>query len=137
MPGLVAVEPVQSFAPEPRGRIPVSISYPGPSGSFALLVLRSVFHSASRRSGRLRLSLEAADRLGGLKIAMMHYPPLPVDGAETPMSALLSAHHAAWTVYGHLHGASRRLAQEGPRGGVEYRLVSADHVGFRPQKIFE
>ena len=39
--------------------------------------------------------------------------------------------------YGHLHGGSHRLAVEGAQGGVEYHLVSADYVGFRPQKICE
>ena len=39
--------------------------------------------------------------------------------------------------YGHLHGASHRLALQGRRGGVEYRLVSADYLKFRPEKILE
>lgn len=88
-----------------------------------------------REVGRLRLSLEAADRLGGLKIAMMHYPPLPVDGAETPMSALLSAHHAAWTVYGHLHGAAGKTAFNGEKDGVRYLCVACDQVRFRLQEL--
>ena len=45
-----------------------------------------------REVGRLRLSLEAADRLGGLKVAMLHYPPLPENGEKTPLSELLSGH---------------------------------------------
>ena len=37
--------------------------------------------------------------------------------------------------YGHLHADSIRLALEGPYRGTEYRLVSADHVDFQPQRI--
>ena len=39
--------------------------------------------------------------------------------------------------YGHLHGPSHRLAIEGIQGGVDYHLVSADFVGFRPKKILD
>ena len=37
--------------------------------------------------------------------------------------------------YGHLHGGSHRLAVEGRYGQVDYHLVAADYLGFRPQKI--
>ena len=45
--------------------------------------------------------------------------------------------HLRACYYGHLHGGSHRLAVEGRQGGVAYYLVSADYVGFRPQKICE
>ena len=51
--------------------------------------------------------------------------------------ALLEQDQGGLGCYGQLHGGSHRLAVEGLRGGVEYRLVSADYVGFRPQKICE
>ena len=34
--------------------------------------------------------------------------------------------------YGHLHGPSHKLAMEGLWDGVEYRLVSADFLDFKP-----
>ena len=34
--------------------------------------------------------------------------------------------------YGHLHGASHGLAMEGLWNGVEYRLISADRINFKP-----
>ena len=40
-------------------------------------------------------------------------------------------------LYGHLHGGSHRLAIEGTRNGVEYRLVAADYVKFRPVRILD
>ena len=39
--------------------------------------------------------------------------------------------------YGHLHGGSHRLAFSGTLGGVEYRLIAADYLGFQPEKILE
>ena len=51
--------------------------------------------------------------------------------------ALLEQYGVERCYYGHLHGGSHRLAVEGRQGGVAYYLVSADYVGFRPQKICE
>ena len=39
--------------------------------------------------------------------------------------------------YGHLHGGSHRLAVSGVQGKVEYHLVAADYLGFRPLKILD
>ena len=37
--------------------------------------------------------------------------------------------------YGHLHGGSHKLATEGLWDGVDFRLVAADYIGFRPYKV--
>ena len=50
---------------------------------------------------------------------------------------LLERYQVRACYYGHLHGASHRLALQGRRGGVEYRLVSADYLKFLPEKILE
>ena len=39
--------------------------------------------------------------------------------------------------YGHLHGGSHRLAIAGMVGSVEYHLVAADYLGFKPLKILD
>jgi len=39
--------------------------------------------------------------------------------------------------YGHLHGPTHRRAIEGVDGTVEYRLVSADYLGFIPKKVLD
>ena len=39
--------------------------------------------------------------------------------------------------YGHIHGKGCAAAFEGWSGGTQFRLVSADHLGFRPVKICE
>ena len=35
-------------------------------------------------------------------------------------------------IYGHLHSESLRYAVEGVHEGIEWRLVSGDHVDFTP-----
>ena len=37
--------------------------------------------------------------------------------------------------YGHLHGDSHKLAREGEFEGVEFHLVSADFLNFRPKPV--
>ena len=39
--------------------------------------------------------------------------------------------------YGHLHAESMRLAIQGSFGGCEFRLLSADYVNFKPQKLLD
>ena len=51
--------------------------------------------------------------------------------------ALLERYGVKACYYGHLHGGSHRLAVEGARNGVDYRLVAADFVGFKPLKIMD
>ena len=95
---------------------------------------------------RLELSLNAAQRLakrGGDEgetkpiIAMLHYPPLPESGESTGFSELLERFGVSKTVYGHLHAQSCRTAFEGEKSGVEYTLVSADHLDFCPKLLAE
>ena len=84
---------------------------------------------------RLEASLKAAGERR--KLCFLHYPPL-YQGYRCPeIIALLEQYGVERCYYGHLHGGSHRLAVEGAQGGVEYHLVSADYVGFRPQKICE
>jgi predicted phosphohydrolase len=89
-----------------------------------------------RREGeRLRLSLEQAEKYGLPKIVAMHYPPCSSEGEDTLFTQLLEKYSVQVCVYGHLHGPSHRFAFEGTRGGVTYRLVSADYLAFRPLQI--
>ena len=37
--------------------------------------------------------------------------------------------------YGHLHGPTIRRRVEGRQGSVDYTLISADALDFRPKKI--
>lgn len=82
---------------------------------------------------RLEASLKAAGERE--KLCFLHYPPLYRGYRCQEIIDLLERYHVRTCCYGHLHGASHRLAIEGVQGTVDYRLVSADFVGFRPKKI--
>lgn len=82
---------------------------------------------------RLETSLRAAgDRE---KLCFLHYPPC-YRGYRCPeILALLRQYGVRRCWYGHLHGASHRLAIEGAVDGTEFRLASADYVNFEPQRV--
>lgn len=85
-----------------------------------------------RELERLRLSLEAAQQMNLPIVAMVHYPPCSQNDMDTAVTHLLESYSVHMCVYGHLHGLAHRFAFEGEKNGVEYRLVSADYVGFSP-----
>ena len=84
---------------------------------------------------RLEASLKAAGERE--KICFLHYPPLYRGYRCQEIIDLLERYQVRVCCYGHLHGASHRLAIEGVQGNVDYRLVAADFVGFRPKKILD
>ena len=82
---------------------------------------------------RLEASLKAAGEKE--KIVFLHYPP-KYKGYECPeILELLKAYGVRRCFYGHLHGGSHGLAMEGLWDGVEYRLVSADKLNFKPYLV--
>ncbi len=84
---------------------------------------------------RLEASLKAAgDRE---RYCFLHYPPLYRGYRCQEVIDLLERYQVKACYYGHLHGPSHRLAVEGTQGSVDYHLVSADYVGFRPKKILD
>lgn len=79
---------------------------------------------------RLEASLRSAGDLQ--KIVFLHYPP-KYKGYECPeIIELMKRYGVRQCYYGHLHGASHGLAMEGQWDGIEYHLVSADRLGFKP-----
>ena len=82
---------------------------------------------------RLEASLKAAGELP--KLVFLHYPPRS-KGYECPeILELLQRYGVRRCFYGHLHGPSHKLATEGIWDGVDYALLAADFINFRPQKI--
>lgn len=79
---------------------------------------------------RLQTSLEAAGEMP--KMVFLHYPPKYKGYECGEILALLEKYEVRQCFYGHLHGPSHALAQEGQWEGVEYKLVSADRLNFRP-----
>lgn len=84
---------------------------------------------------RLEASLKAAGEAE--KLCFLHYPPLYQGYACPEIMELLERYQVKRCFYGHLHGGSHRLAIEGTRNGVEYRLVAADFVRFSPVRILD
>ncbi len=86
---------------------------------------------------RLGMSLESLRRLDWeVAVAMFHFPPCSPSG-QTELCRMIADAGVSRAVYGHVHGADARNAFEGLMDGVEYRCVSADHVGFAPVLLLE
>ena len=84
---------------------------------------------------RLEASLKAAGERE--KYCFLHYPPLYQGYRCQEILDLLEAYGVRRCFYGHLHGGSHRLAISGQVGSVEYRLIAADFLGFRPEKLLD
>ena len=82
---------------------------------------------------RLEASLKAAGDLP--KTVFLHYPPRYKGYTCEPILDLLKQYDVRRCYYGHLHGASHGLAQEGLWDGVEFKLVSADRLNFVPLRV--
>ena len=95
-------------------------------------------HSAkifNRELMRLEASLKAAGERE--KYCFLHYPPLYQGYRCQEILDLLESYGVRRCFYGHLHGGSHRLAISGQVGSVEYRLIAADYLGFRPEKLLD
>jgi predicted phosphohydrolase len=79
---------------------------------------------------RLEASLKAAGEKP--KMVFLHYPPRYKGYTCEPILDLLNRYDVRRCFYGHLHGASHGLAMEGQWDGIDFRLVSADKLNFRP-----
>lgn len=87
---------------------------------------------------RLKMSLDQAMKLGKEDITvMLHFPPLFGDGISTAFTDILESYPVSRVVYGHLHGAGIKIAFEGEKEGIEYRLVSCDALHFSPALVAE
>lgn len=79
---------------------------------------------------RLETSLKAAGEKP--KLVFLHYPPRYKGYECEEILDLLQKYQVRKCFYGHLHGASHKLAQQGLWDSVEYQLVSADYLDFKP-----
>ena len=79
---------------------------------------------------RLETSLKAAAEKP--KLVFLHYPPRYKGYECREILDLLHKYQVRRCFYGHLHGASHKLAQQGLWDSVEYQLVSADYLDFKP-----
>lgn len=89
----------------------------------------------NREAGRLRASIEAGKKLGGELTVFLHYPPIFNGERNEYLLSVIREYGIRRCFYGHIHGAAHRLAFQGEADGTEYRMVSADYLGFMPAKI--
>lgn len=82
---------------------------------------------------RLEASLKSAGEKP--KIVFLHYPPRYKGYECSQILELLKRYDVRRCFYGHLHGASHGLAMEGVWDGVDFKLVSADRLGFTPWQV--
>lgn len=94
-----------------------------------------------REQIRLKLSLDAAVRAGQSQkiLAVFHYPPVNDKNEKSGFTDMLEQYGTVKkAVYGHLHGIKCCDGIfDGVHNGIEYELVSADYLGFKPIMIEE
>ena len=114
-------------------------------GDIALCGTRGWFYEIDRGEysakifNRELMRLETSLKLAGEreKFCFLHYPPLYQGYRCQEIIDLLERYGVKRCYYGHLHGGSHRLAIAGTVGSVEYHLVAADYLGFKPLKILD
>lgn len=84
---------------------------------------------------RLEASLRSAGDLP--KIVFLHYPPRYKGYKCQEILDILNRYDVRRCYYGHLHGASHALAEEGLWDGVDFKLVAADRLQFRPHLVLQ
>lgn len=115
-------------------------------GEFAICGTRGWFFE-EERSGehdekvfkRELMRLESSLKTAGekRKIVFLHYPPRYKGYICQEILDLLAKYEVRQCYYGHLHGPSHKLAQEGQWDGVDFKLVAADYINFVPVKVCE
>lgn len=89
-----------------------------------------------RELQRLELSLKNASVPdGGCIIAAMHFPVFNSKGVFSGFLDIMQKYNVQLCIYGHLHGEAHKYAVEGTVKGMEFRLVAADHIGFKPLRL--
>ncbi len=89
----------------------------------------------AREEGRLKASLEAAKPTGLEPVVFLHYPPGFGNGVSGGIIDLLREYGVRRCFYGHLHGAACAQAFEGAYLGIEFTLISADHLKFSLKRL--
>lgn len=93
----------------------------------------------TRELERLRISFEKAKTAGYEKFIMfLHYPPTSVGEMESPFTQIAHEYGASKVIYSHCHGKEGYFESFiGYVEGIEYKLVSADYLHFKPELILK
>ena len=90
----------------------------------------------AREALRLEMSIKSADEESE-KIVFLHYPPIFKNDCNYSILEVIKKYNIKTVYYGHLHGRSCLNAFEGEADGITYKLISGDHLKFKPVKIYE
>lgn len=113
-------------------------------GSFAVCGSRGWFFDAEndpdnkillREAGRVRRSIEEAEKTGLEPIVFLHYPPLTTSVVCNEIVDVLREKNIKRCYYGHLHGPSLKNAFIGECDGIKFDVISADFLKFCPKLI--
>ena len=94
-----------------------------------------------RELQRLELSLKCAKKASEEEsphlpiIAVMHYMPFNTKKQPSDFIQMLKEYNVKMCLYGHLHGDGIKNAVEGIIDGIDYKLISADYLEFKPIKL--
>ncbi len=88
----------------------------------------------SREIIRLEASLKASADAPE-KICFFHYPPIFKEYYSGGIIDRMKMYGVKSCWYGHIHGQGHRWAATGEHNGIDFHMVSADFVGFKPVKV--
>ncbi len=89
----------------------------------------------NRELQRLELSLKSIKERDKEIIVAMHYPPFNTKDDYSQMIQIMKDYNVGTCLFGHLHGESAKNVFSGVRNGIEFKIISADLLGFSPIKI--
>lgn len=89
----------------------------------------------NREEGRFTMSVKEGLKLGGELTAFIHYPPIYNGERNEHILKVIREYGIKRCYYGHIHGIGHRYAFMGEDNGTEYKMVSADYLGFMPIMI--
>ena len=87
---------------------------------------------------RLEASLKEAAKKNPEEIyCFLHYPPVVDRNEVSDFEQLMIKYGVKRCYYGHLHSLGLKNAYNGNKEGVEYQVVSADYLNFRPIMVIK
>lgn len=90
----------------------------------------------ARELSRLELSLmDGAKNRPDKIIVAIHFPPFGQEHEKSEFVRLMNKYGTDICVYGHLHGEALKNAFTGKLHDIEFKAISADHLGFKPLLI--
>ena len=89
----------------------------------------------AREAGRIEMSLNEAEKLGGEVICFLHYPPVMNGIKCEEIMDVLVKHGVKRCFFGHLHGNFSSFINNAVVEGIKFSLISADFLEFCPKLV--